>query len=146
MRVPMSRERQYKYELKQIKVDEDYRKMAYKDTVGKLTIGYGRNLDDRGISEDEARIMALNDLYIAEVEAIGIIGKMTWERLTNARQRVLINMSFNLGGPKLGEFKRMIMAVRQGKWIDAAAEMLDSKWATQVGNRAIRLANRMREG
>ena len=66
--------------------------------------------------------------------------------LNDVRQEVLANMRFNLGLANLRKFKRMIAALERRDWVDASREMLDSKWATQVGNRAIRLSNAMRTG
>src|SRR5690554_4120050 len=116
---------------------EGLRLKPYRDTVGKLTIGYGRNLDDAGISEDEALVMMRNDIAVSRRE----LSQYDWfRRLDESRQGVLINMRFNLGLPRLLTFRRMIAALDNGDYNKAADEMLDSRWAEQVGNRAVELA------
>ena len=118
--------------------------MPYRDTVGKLTIGVGRNLDDVGISELEAELMLTNDVNkcIADVKRHITV----FNTLNDARQAVLVNMCFNLGISGLLKFKRFIAAVNAGEYLDAAIEMLDSKWANQVGYRATELSKQMKTG
>ena len=116
----------------------------YKDTLGNLTIGIGRNLAN-GISEAEARYMALNDIVAAEDDLDRNIP--WWRKLLNeTRQQVLCEMAFNLGWPKLKGFTRFLVALELGAYEGAAFEMLNSKWATQVGNRADTLARAMQTG
>ena len=124
--------------------DEGLRLKPYQDTVGKLTIGVGRNLDDVGISKAEADFLLRADIERAEFDARLLVS--CFEQLTDARQRVLVNMAFNLGRPRLGKFRKFLAAVAAGDWHTAAREMLDSAWAEQVGDRATRLARMMREG
>lgn len=124
--------------------DEGLRLKPYRDTAGKLTIGVGRNLDDRGISEDEARIMLQNDISICEAELD--IHIPWWTGLTGNRKRALLNMCFNLGWPRLSGFKEMLLCLQSGSYARAAAEALDSKWARQVGDRALRISKMFREG
>ena len=66
-----------------------------------------------------------------------------WRNLDNNRQRVVANMCFNLGYPRFSKFKKFIAAMQVSQWEKAAEEMMDSKWATQVGERAIRLRDRV---
>jgi lysozyme len=128
--------------LEQLKRDEGLRLKPYKDTVGKTTIGIGRNLDDVGISEDEAIILLHNDL--AKV-AGQIRAALPWaEQLGPIRGSVLGNMAFNMGIAGLLNFHKFLTAVRLGNYDQAASEMLDSKWASQVGTRAQRLAQQIR--
>jgi lysozyme len=116
----------------------------YRDTVGKLTIGYGRNLDDVGISKLEAEVLLDHDLLSSEMECSQ---KLAWfNTLNEARQRVVVEMVFNLGLPRFLGFAKTINAIRARDYVAAASQMLDSKWATQVGQRAHRLANTMRRG
>lgn len=125
-----------------LKRDEGLRLKPYRDTVGKLTVGIGRNLDDVGISEAEAEYLLQQDIdrTMAEMDRL-----MPWWRgLDDTRKRVLINMGFNLGVPGLMKFKNTLAAVKEGRYADAADGMLASKWAKQVGDRAIRLADLMR--
>ena len=124
--------------------DEGYRKLPYKDTVGKLTIGVGRNLDDVGLSAPEIDILLTNDIkrVVGELSAA-----FEWfGGLSDARQRVLANMCFNLGIARLRGFKKMLAAMQAGDVETAAKEMLDSTWAKQVGARATRLADMWRVG
>ena len=124
--------------------DEGLRLKPYRCTAGKLTIGVGRNLDDVGISQGEAEIMLRNDIDRA---AEGLDRELPWWRnLDEVRQRVMVNMTFNLGIAGLLGFKNTIELVRTGQYLDAAQHMLATKWAKQVGPRAERLALMMRDG
>jgi len=121
--------------------DEGLRLMPYKDTVGKLTIGIGRNLTDNGISKEEAYYMLENDVW-ATVNACKSI--FTWfDALTEDRQVAMANMVFNMGMHAFLGFRKMIAALKAGDYETASKEMLDSKWARQVGGRAKRLADLM---
>ena len=124
-----------------IKRHEGFRNFPYKDTVGKLTIGFGRNLDDVGISEGEAQIMLVNDIN----NAIEDLTKVLPAAGTYGDNRfdALVDMMFNLGMVKFKRFKKMLAALRVLDFKKAAEEMLDSKWATQVGYRANDLAYMM---
>ena len=129
--------------LEQLQRHEGLRLKPYRDSVGKLTIGYGRNLADRGISQEEAEFMLDNDidLVVAELERMPL-----FLSLDPVRQVVLANMAFNMGVPTLLEFRRMLGALARREWDRAADEMLDSRWARQVGRRAVELARLMRTG
>lgn len=129
----------------QLKVDEGLRLQPYRCTAGALTIGYGRNLDSVGITKEEADIMLEADVKIAERGAQALVGNV-WDDLSPARQAVLINMTFNLGRTRLAAFKNFLAALRVADYDTASLEMLDSRWARQVGARADRLAETMRLG
>lgn len=117
-----------------IKRHEGLRLKPYRDSVGKLTIGYGRNLEDVGITEEEADI--LRDHDIARVVK-GLDEALPWWRgLDATKQNALMDMAFNLGIRGLLGFTKMLAALRRGDWDAAADEALDSKWARQVGQRA----------
>jgi len=120
------------------------RHIIYTDAVGKRTIGYGRNLDDRGISDSEARTMLHNDIN----EALNdLMDHFEWfGSMNQVRQGVLINMCFNLGITRLRLFRNMIAALEAEDYDLAADEMLDSLWARQVKGRATELAEQMRSG
>ena len=123
--------------------DEGISLKPYRDSVGKLTIGVGRNLDDKGISDDEAMYLLDNDIN----EALRDARTFVWfDDLTDARQRVVVNMIFNLGLTRFSNFKKTIHHIAAGEYDKAAVEMLDSRWARQVGSRAKRLAKMMKEG
>lgn len=118
--------------------DEALRLEPYHDTAGKLTIGYGRNLDDNGISEAEAEAMLVNDM-------VGILDDLDrafpwWRTLPEPAARALANMAFNLGLPRLKGFVKMLDALMFEEFNRAANEALDSRWAGQVGSRAPRIA------
>jgi len=120
-------------------LDEGLRLKPYRDTVGKLTIGVGRNLDDVGITENEARYLLENDIGVAMAE---LDREAPWWRdLPEPAQRALVNMCFNLGWPRLSKFRNMLGALRNGVYGAAANEALDSRWAAQVGDRARRIAD-----
>jgi len=124
-------------------LDEGLRLKPYIDTVGKITIGVGRNLDDVGISEDEALYLLENDIKRAKEEAVEIFGSV-WYNLSEIRRAVIIDMLFNLGKPRFLTFKKFIQAVKNSDFKTASKEMLNSKWAKQVKGRAERLAYTMR--
>jgi len=128
----------------QLKKHEGLRLKPYTDTVGKLTLGIGRNLEDKGITEQEALFMLNNDVDYFYSKLCQSIGWM--KKLDDARQNVLVNMSFNLGIAGLMTFKKMLLACEHGNFKIAATEMLNSKWAEQVGYRANELAEQMRTG
>lgn len=130
--------------LDSLKVHEGLKLKPYQDTVGKLTIGYGRNLDDNGISELEASMLLMNDAYDAWDTAERLVSM--WASLNEVRQSVLAEMVFNLGETRLRGFKRVLEAVDALRYGDAAKEMRSSLWATQVGHRAETLAKRMATG
>jgi lysozyme len=114
----------------------------YRDTEGYLTIGVGRNLDAKGISESEAMTLFQSDMADAARIAAQI---PEFDALVPCRRAVLINMTYNMG-KKVMQFKRMRTAMRVHNWDLAAAEMLDSKWAKQVGKRSMELSEQMRLG
>ena len=123
---------------------EGLRLWPYLCTAGKLTIGYGRNLTDRGITTKEAQIMLSYDIAIASQDLYRIIPEAA--ELDETRYNVLVDMMFNLGYVKFKEFKKMIEAVKKGDYYMAANEMLDSRWANQTKGRALELALMMKEG
>ena len=128
----------------QLIVDEGRRAKPYVDTVGKVTIGVGRNLTDRGLSLAEVDFLLANDIDLVQHELD--IALPWWTMLSDARQNVLANMAFNMSVPRLLEFKKMLAAMLAGRWDAASDEMLDSTWSRQVGARAGRLAAQMRKG
>ena len=136
--------------LAELKRDEDLRLKPYVDTVGKTSIGIGRNLDDVGISQEEAIFLAQNDIdrTMADLDA-----KLPWWRqLDEVRQRVIVNMCFNMGignaalGKGLLSFVNTLAKAMAGDYDGAADGMKASKWYGQVGARAERLVKMMRTG
>ena len=131
----------------QLKHDEGVVPHAYQDSEGYWTIGVGRLIDERKgglLSPKEIEYLLDNDI---ERVTISLQREWAWfNDLNDVRQEVLANMCFNLGLAGLKKFKKMIAALERRDWLDASREMLDSKWATQVGNRAIRLSKAMEAG
>lgn len=128
----------------QLRRDESDKKFPYTDTVGKLTIGVGRNLTDRGVSEGEITFMLQND--VQEVQD-GLNNALAWYAgLDEARRGVLLNMAFNMGIHGLLAFHKALTFLEAGEYDQAATEMLNSKWAGQVGDRAKRLALQLQTG
>ena len=123
---------------------EGLRLKPYHCTAGKLTIGVGRNLDDRGITPDEALYLLANDIKDSRRE---LSAAFPWfDGLDSVRQCVLIDMCVNLGLARLKGFRNTLALIGVGKYEAAAVEMLDSKWAQQVGRRAQRLSGMMANG
>lgn len=123
---------------------EGLRLKPYLDTESKTTIGIGRNLDDNGITEEEAMYLLKNDIqrHAWELEiAFPAVQLVNW-----TRYYVLLNMAFNLGIPRLRSFKKMWAAIERQDFEAAALEMLDSKWHQQVGARAEELSELMKRG
>ena len=121
---------------------EGRRLKVYNDSLGIPTIGVGRNLQDVGISEDEAMLLLENDVarVLRELD-----NQLPWWRsLSEIRQLVVADLAFNMGLPRLKGFRKALEAMQEARWDDAATEMLDSLWARQVGPRALRLAQMMR--
>ena len=116
----------------------------YEDSLGILTIGVGRNLEERGISEDEAFYLLGNDIEVIWDELIS--KHPIVEDLDDQRQMILLNMAFNMGVPRLAKFKKMWAAIESGDMEEASKQALDSRWADQVGRRAEELAERLISG
>ena len=128
--------------------DEGLRLHAYRDSVGLLTIGVGHLLPAAAVGVDDItheRAMELleGDIDTAFMLAVDVFGVLSG--MDDARQRALVNMSFNLG-QRIRTFEHFIKYVRGGRWVLAAAEGKDSKWAHQVGERAERLMLMIRDG
>jgi lysozyme len=124
--------------------DEGLELKPYMCPAGKLTIGIGRNIEDVGISEQEALYLLQNDIEccINDLHKMGIQSI----DITPNRWCALVNMRFNLGPSRFRQFKKMLAAIHQREFGKAADEMMDSKWAKQVEGRAERLEKMIREG
>ena len=118
--------------------------LPYRCSAGALTIGYGHNLEARGIDITVAELLLKQDLEIAEKEVKNAF--IWWPKLDDARMGVLVEMCFNMGISRLVGFKKMLATVEAGDYKTAAQEMLASKWAVQVGRRAVELAKIMQTG
>lgn len=116
----------------------------YKCTADKLTIGYGRNLEDSGITEPEAMILLKNDIAKTMEQLDQALH--FYKRLGPVRRDVLTNMAFQMGVSGLLKFKKTLDYVAQGEFEKASVEMLISKWAKQTPNRTKELSEQMRTG
>lgn len=120
-------------------VMERDRHVVYRCPAGKLTIGYGRNVEDLGLSDDEAKFLLENDILRCVQE---LAREYPWfKELEGARRDAIINIFYNLGATTFRTFKNAIAAMERGEYKKAGAEFLDSKWATQVRGRAIKLSD-----
>lgn len=123
---------------------EGLRRLAYEDSVGVLTIGVGRNIEEVGLSDDEIYYLLKNDIRRCETE---LDNSFRWYKdLDQVRQEAMINLCFNLGITRLRKFKLALRAMEAKDYEDAADEFLDSLWATQVGQRAVEVAEMIRTG
>jgi len=134
----------YKRLIKTLKRHEGYRKHPYVDSVGVLSVGIGRNLKDVGISELEAETLLMHDIEIATEDAMKIFDDFT--EIDSVRQEVIVNMIFNLGAERFSGFRKTIQYIKEKDYENASREMLNSKWAKQVGPRAMELSEMMRSG
>ena len=139
--------------IKELIFDEGYKKETYEDHLGYLTLGVGHLVLDTDpeinqpigtpVSEERIRDCLNNDIDTVCNE---LDRNLSWWRgLNDNKQRVMVNMCFNLGCPRLSKFKKFLAAMEDNDFETAAKEMMDSKWATQVGNRAERLKQRVLE-
>lgn len=131
----------------QLKIDEGVKYEIYKDHLGYPTFGIGHLITDNdpeydlpiGTKISEERV---NEVFNTDVKKFINETKKIFPDLDDKPeniQLVLVNMCFNLGAPRLSKFKKFIDAINDEQWIEAAIEMMDSRWATQVGPRAERL-------
>lgn len=123
------------------------RHVAYKDSLGFLTIGIGRLIDERkggGLTDDEADYLLNNDIQRTYAE---VVSNLPWfVNLSEVRQRAIMNMAFQLGVPKLLGFRNTLALLRSGRYDEAAREALNSTWAGQTPARAKRVADMLRGG
>lgn len=128
---------------KELERDEGKRAKPYRDTVGKLTVGIGRNLDDKPLSDAAIRFLFREDIEEVEKE---LDRRMPWWRqMTDARQRALINLGFNMGVGALAGTPTFKL-LEQGKYAACADRLMRWKWASQVGQRAYRVTEMIRRG
>ena len=121
---------------------EGFRDKPYLCTAGRLTVGHGRNLSDRGISKVEALYLLKNDIFECEDDLKKIFGSH-FGAFPEIAQRVLIDMRFNLGAKGFRGFKNFIAAMKKSDYQKAKLEMIDSLWYTQVGSRGKNLVKMM---
>ncbi len=136
----------------QLKIDEGVVYEIYKDHLGYPTFGVGHLVKESDpeqgqkvgtpVSEERVKACFEEDLDTA-IDECKALFKEYWESYPGELQEVLVNMMFNLGRTRLGKFKKFIGAINEGNWSKASVEMMDSRWATQVGPRATRLRDRV---
>ena len=135
----------------QLKVDEGVKYEIYKDHLGYPTFGIGHlvtksdpeNGEPDGTEVSEDRV---NEVFESDVATFISESKILFPNLDDlpeVAQQVIVNMAFNMGRPRLSKFKNFIAGVNDNDWVRAAEEMMDSRWADQVGDRATRLRNRI---
>ena len=137
--------------MKELIADEGFEYEIYLDHLDHPTFGVGHLITEKDeeyeqevgtpVSEQRIRECLDNDMDIVCQELD--MNEPWWRGLDDNRQRILANMCFNLGYPRLSRFKKFLYALHLQNFEEAALEMMDSKWATQVGDRAKRLRDRM---
>ena len=129
--------------MERLKENEGYRASVYQDSKSIPTIGYGRNLL-KGISRDEAVMMLYNDLIEAKAELDRVFPQS--RMMDEDTYGVLIEMIFNMGTAAFLTFKKTLDFLKLGQFKDASREMLNSQWAKDVGDRAVRLSQIVEKG
>lgn len=139
--------------MEQLKIDEGIVHEVYLDHLGYPTVGIGHLIVDSdpesgldvGTPVSNARCEELfqKDLQVAQSECIMLYGADEWMAFPDEVKEILVNMMFNMGRPRLKQFKKMNEALLEGDWATAAVEGRDSRWFNQVGSRAERLMSRL---
>lgn len=131
-----------------IKKHEGFRKEVYKCPAGYLTVGYGRNLETVGVSEHEALIMLVSDMgtSVEYVRRKLMRCGLLFSEVSPNRIAALIDFVFNVGATTSDKFKKMWSCIDVGDWHGASVELMNSKYAEQVGKRAVTLSNMLAEG
>lgn len=123
---------------------EGRRRYAYRDTVGKITIGIGRNLDDVGLSDEEIDYLYANDHRRVRADLDRALP--WWRREDGVRRAALADLCFNLGIVKLLRFRATLRHWRAGEYDAAARHLQDSLWYRQVKTRGVRIVRMVRTG
>ena len=133
--------------LAMLKRHEGVESHAYECSEGKITVGVGRNIDSEGgigLSEEEIDLLLKNDIERCIIE---LSSEYDWfVDLDDIRKDAIVDIAFNLGITRLRLFKRALAAMAEGNYKQAATEFLDSKWAKQVGGRALELSDMISSG
>lgn len=129
-----------------LKRDEGVRLKPYTCPAGKLTIGVGRNLDDRGITIEECQALLDNDINACTSAAETLLGAEFFGSLETARQLAIVNMIFQLGTVGFAKFSRTIDAIKRHAWTEAANNARASLWAKQTPERAARVIYMLETG
>ena len=136
----------------QLKIDEGVKYEVYDDHLGYKTFGIGhlvKSTDEEygvpvgtPVSEERVNSVFDKDVITYIDESKKVFGNL--EEMPGEVQQVIVNMCFNMGAPRLSQFKKFIRAIHDEEWATASLEMLDSKWANQVGERANRLSDKIK--
>ena len=120
---------------------EGFRARPYRCSAGKLTIGYGRNLEDVGITKEEADLLFINDYYNAKncLKSLLTSNGIKYEDVHKDVFYALTDMMFNLGYDRMSKFKKLLYELKKGSYEGVAREMKNSLWYTQVGDRSKKL-------
>ena len=133
--------------IKMLKRHEGTETHAYECSEGKITVGVGRNIDQQGgmgLSDDEIDYLLQNDIERVIKE---LSSEYPWfNSLDDVRKDAIVDISFNLGQTRLRLFKRALAAMEAGDYTEASTEFLDSRWAKQVGGRALELTDMIASG
>lgn len=137
--------------IQELILDEGYKYETYEDHLGFLTLGVGHLVLDTdpeinkpvGTPVSEERVLECLNNDIETVCDELNRNMPWWKELSDEKMRVLANMCFNLGITRLLKFRKFLAALEAGDFETAGEEMIDSKWATQVGARATRLQRRI---
>lgn len=136
----------------ELRRDEGVRYVPYVDSRGNPSVGVGNNLNVYPLPAgwtyplNDSQVNALLNHALTVTFAALDLHLPWWAKLDDVRQRVIANMAFNMGVGDLLGFHNMLTSLQALQYVAAAAEMLDSDWAGQVGDRATRLAQAMRTG
>lgn len=144
---------------KQLKRHEGYSRHVYKCPAGFDSIGYGYNIIANPLQLSDITIAAFYQFGIRDSWAEKLLlqeahrmrhdlsGKLAWwSKLSEPRQEALLNMAYNIGSNGVMKFKKTLAFLERGDYEKAAAEMLKSKWAGQVGTRAVELSKQIKTG
>lgn len=124
-----------------IEKHEGRRSLAYKDGLGIITVGVGRNLESKGLSSNEIDILLVNDI----IECFDDLSNFQWfAEATEQQQAALLDWRFQLGGAGIRAFKNTIRYLESGDYNQAGIEMLDSRWANQTPTRASAISRMVR--
>jgi lysozyme len=130
-----------KFGLEMLKRHEGCRLSPYRDTKGKLTIGYGHNLDDKPLSKDAVNFILECDIADVESELWGL---PFYKDLSAEVKDVLVDLGVNLGIAGLLAFKKTLFFIGNRQWHNAADELMDSDAARELHVRYGELANILR--
>jgi lysozyme len=128
--------------LAELRRHEGFEARPYRDSVGVLTVGYGWNLESDPMYREAAEVQLKCKLLELEQRLLSLYD--WYPNLSQCRKDVVLNMCYNLGLEGFGKFRQTIYYIARSRFEEAAAEMLRSKWAEQVGNRSRTLSEHMR--